>query len=352
MEDSFKVEPTGHPGYQSTIKIKVLSLFLLLLISLIGGAIPLYLVRDVELNTPRTIRRNRRIRRVVSIMNSFSGGVFLGIALVHLLPSVRVLLTDALKAKDPEHGVSEYPWAELIASAGFFLIVMVEQVLLAFEEKLGSSSGNSSLAVVHHAHGHMDTHTPVRTVASSSPSLKEEEAEMMDVDSEKPAISGGKSRGQKALTILNACILLVALSIHSVLEGLALGLQLTRTATLDLLIALSLHKGIEAFTISLSIVQTPASRKLKYLTFIVFSFTSPIGIAVGIPITSQENAESVTMLLVNGVLQGLATGTFIFVTFIEILPQELKARGDRMIKFAVMLIGFGIIAGVTSLEFS
>lgn len=354
------VHPTGLPNYQNTNKLKVLSLFVLLIIALVGGAVPLYLVRDVESSAARTARRNRRITRAVSIMNSFSGGVFLGIALVHLLPSVRELLTDALHGH-PESGVSEYPWAELCASAGFFFIVMVEQVLLGFEERFGSSPGHG---ILHHGHDHSGQEAvPTVSESAATPTPEEEEeekgqqAESGSSEDEKMSVSDGGLEKQpqprrRALTILNACILMVALSIHSVLEGLALGLQLTRTATLDLLIALSLHKGIEAFTISLSIVQTPASRALKYITFIVFSCTSPIGVAIGIPITSEENVESVSMLLVNGILQGLATGTFMFVTFIEILPQELKAKGDRMIKFAVMLLGFGIIAGVTSLEFS
>ncbi|KAJ8028411.1 Zinc transporter ZIP1 [Holothuria leucospilota] len=342
------VHPTGLPNYQNTNKLKVLSLFVLLIIALVGGAVPLYLVRDVESSAARTARRNRRITRAVSIMNSFSGGVFLGIALVHLLPSVRELLTDALHGH-PESGVSEYPWAELCASAGFFFIVMVEQVLLGFEERFGSSPGHG---ILHHGHGHSGQEAVPSVSESAATPTPEEEEEDKGLQAESGASEDEKMSVRRALTILNACILMVALSIHSVLEGLALGLQLTRTATLDLLIALSLHKGIEAFTISLSIVQTPASRALKYITFIVFSCTSPIGVAIGIPITSEENVESVSMLLVNGILQGLATGTFMFVTFIEILPQELKAKGDRMIKFAVMLLGFGIIAGVTSLEFS
>lgn len=193
--DSYGVQPTpGHPTYQSTVKLKVLSLFVLLVIALIGGAVPLCLVRDVESNTPVAIRRNRRIRRAVSIMNSFSGGVFLGIALVHLIPSVRSLITEALEAKS-EREVSEYPWAELIASAGFFFIVMVEQVLQALEEKFGSSA-----SFLHHSHSHTEDNSQLQTGSNSSPLPKEEEAEREGLQLAEPSnfeVSEHKTRGQK-----------------------------------------------------------------------------------------------------------------------------------------------------------
>ncbi|ETE55792.1 hypothetical protein L345_18499, partial [Ophiophagus hannah] len=50
--------------------------------------------------------------------------------------------------------------------------------------------------------------------------------------------------------------------------------------------------------------------------------------------------------LSRSVLEGLATGTFIYITFLEILPHELGSSEQRILKVIVLLLGFALVTSV------
>jgi len=54
--------------------------------------------------------------------------------------------------------------------------------------------------------------------------------------------------------------------------------------------------------------------------------------------------------LVNGILQGLACGTFLYVTFFEVLPHEFNKPKDRLLKLLFVIVGFAFVNGVLFLE--
>ena len=56
----------------------------------------------------------------------------------------------------------------------------------------------------------------------------------------------------------------------------------------------------------------------------IFAVTSPIGAGIGITLTGHSTARSASMDLAVGFLQALACGTFLYVTFFEILPREIE----------------------------
>ena len=46
------------------------------------------------------------------------------------------------------------------------------------------------------------------------------------------------------------------------------------------------------------------------------------------------------------VLQGITGGTFLYVTFFEVLPHELNQRGNRIMKLIFVLVGFLFMCGL------
>ncbi|CAI9565081.1 unnamed protein product, partial [Staurois parvus] len=50
--------------------------------------------------------------------------------------------------------------------------------------------------------------------------------------------------------------------------------------------------------------------------------------------------------LTRSVLEGIATGTFLYITFLEILPHELSSGDQRIGKVVVMLCGFSVITAI------
>jgi len=51
-------------------------------------------------------------------------------------------------------------------------------------------------------------------------------------------------------------ILMLALSVHSIFEGLALGLQTTESAVMNMVIAILIHKGAAGSSLGISLVKT------------------------------------------------------------------------------------------------
>jgi len=146
---------------------------------------------------------------------------------------------------------------------------------------------------------------------------------------------------------VRAAILLLALSVHSVFEGLAVGLESTSVKVFQLFVALGVHKSVLAFSLGMSVVQSKMDIKQVFGSVLTFAAASPVGIAIGI-VVSQE--QSLVTLGISTVLQGLATGTFLYVTFFEILPMEFNCKKLRMPKVASLLFGFilmAVVIGVT-----
>ncbi len=90
---------------------KAAAVFLIIFGGLAGGLAPLKIGI-----TPRG-------RRLLSLGNSFAGGVFLGAGLIHMLP-------DSIEKFDSLAGGSGYPFAALLCGGGFLLVLFLEKTLV------------------------------------------------------------------------------------------------------------------------------------------------------------------------------------------------------------------------------
>jgi len=93
---------------------------------------------------------------------------------------------------------------------------------------------------------------------------------------------------------------------------------------------------------------------LAHCTILLFAVTSPIGIGVGTLVSNLE--ETNTVVLFSVVLQGLATGTLMYVVFFEVLKPsvgnlQIKQRILRLIFIAIGFISmFSIQLLITESE--
>lgn len=162
-------------------------------------------------------------------------------------------------------------------------------------------------------------------------------------------------------SVLRIVLLLCAMSVHSVFEGLAVGLQPTTQRTVALFTAILLHKIIIAIGIGVNLAtnlnepsafvgQSSQSRFLCCHLFmyqsigtLILACSSPFGVLVGCGLMQQKQSAVLTMS--TAVLQGLACGTFFYVVFCELLPVEFKdGVKDRMGKYFFLLLGFILVA--------
>ena len=77
-------------------------------------------------------------------------------------------------------------------------------------------------------------------------------------------------------------ILMIALSVHSCFEGLACGLSMNLTATLNIILAIVIHKSAAASSLGISLVKSFPNdfRLVRWLVF-TFSIATPLGVALG-----------------------------------------------------------------------
>ncbi|RZF44107.1 hypothetical protein LSTR_LSTR014180 [Laodelphax striatellus] len=110
-------------------------------------------------------------------------------------------------------------------------------------------------------------------------------------------------------------LLVFALSIHEVFEGLAIGLESSRDAVWYMLLGVGAHKMIIAFCVGVQMLSMRRRPMLAVSYVVLFATTTSVAIVAGVFISSQCGLLSV-------VLQGLATGTLLYVVFFELLKPH------------------------------
>ena len=95
---------------------------------------------------------------------------------------------------------------------------------------------------------------------------------------------------------------------------------------------------------------------LFYLFQIIFymitlALVTPLGVIIGMIVTEYVNSDSGLQTLVIGLLQGLAGGTLLYITFYEVLDKEKLAKlGMNGLQGCLLLIlGFSLMAGLEAL---
>lgn len=141
---------------------------------------------------------------------------------------------------------------------------------------------------------------------------------------------------------LRSLLLVLALSLHSVFEGLAIGLQTTAQSEIRILLAVLIHKCIIAFSLGLNLSSSQLRNDSVVRSNLTFSLTSPIGILIGLVVV--DFVHGVAMTITSGILQGLAAGTFLYITLFEVLPKELAGGKDRMVKMACVVLGYSVVS--------
>ncbi|NXD88798.1 S39A1 protein, partial [Halcyon senegalensis] len=246
---------------------------------------------------------------VLSLVSCFAGGVFLGTCLLDLLPDYLASIGAALEGLRVP---LQFPLAEFILAMGFFLVLVLEQVVLAQREPSPTAEESRTLL-------------PAGSVQS-------------------PAPQPGAAAIPGARGAVRAALLVLALALHAVLEGLALGLQEAGGAVLRVCLALVLHKCAVAFSLALKLLRARLRPPAVAAGLALFAAMSPLGVGLGAAVAA--GAAGPRQRLCRGVLEGLATGTFLYITFLEILPQELGVPRHRVPKVILLLAGFALVTAI------
>ncbi|KAF1385244.1 hypothetical protein PFLUV_G00105720 [Perca fluviatilis] len=233
---------------------------------------------------------------------------------------------------------SDYPLAETMMMLGFFLTVFVEQTVLAFRKEPasfidletfnagGSDPGSDS-----------EYDTPFIPPARSSPGARSSHGHHGHNHGH---FSPAELVGAGPLRLAS---LVLALSAHSVFEGLALGLQDDLAKLGGLFLGVAVHETLAAVALGVSVAKASLGMRDAAKLGVTVSLMIPLGIVVGMGV---ESARTLAGSVASVVLQGLAAGTFLFVTFFEILSRELDDKRDRLLKVLFLVLGYAVLAAL------
>ncbi|XP_053318579.1 zinc transporter ZIP1-like [Spea bombifrons] len=293
------------------LQVKLGCLFGLLVLTLFFGLVP------PSVKCFRNAAGRDGHQMWLSFISCVAGGVFLAACLLDILPD---FLGDMKEEMEKRQINSDFPLPEFILGIGILLVLIVERIVLECSE--GTSEETTPLlhdrtsAVRDQPHGH---HTDV-----------EHSRQHLHVDF-------------NAHSSFRSFVLLLSLSLHSIFEGIAIGLENLQSAVLQIATAILIHKSIIAVSLSLLLLQSKVPTRWFVLSMVMFSLMSPIGIGIGIGVSQTQSDGS---RMVQCVLEGLAAGTFVYITFLEILPHELNSNKWRLPKVVFILIGFSAMAAL------
>ena len=132
-------------------------------------------------------------------------------------------------------------------------------------------------------------------------------------------------------------ILMLALSVHSVFEGLALGMGKDMTSTLDMVIAICIHKGAAGTSLGISLVKTfPDNFRLCRLLILIFALATPLGVGIGMAVVNAGDIYDI-------IFSSLAAGSFLYIACSEVIIEEFSIPGNRYWKLLAFLLGAAII---------
>ncbi|KAM0822373.1 hypothetical protein ACQ4PT_062056 [Festuca glaucescens] len=252
-------------------------------------------------------------------VKAFAAGVILATGMVHILPAA----FDALGSPCGGGAKGGFPFAGLVAMAAAMVTMMVDSLAAGYYTRshfkkprpvdddasdlraAGDEEHAGHLHVhTHAAHGHAHSHGHGGPEAASSP---------------EDASAAETIRHRVVSQVLELGIL-----VHSVIIGVSLGASLRPTTIRPLVGALSFHQFFEGIGLGGCIVQAKFKAKATVLMVTFFSFTAPIGIALGIAITTSYSKHSSVALVVEGVFNSAAAGILIYMALVDLLASDFN----------------------------
>ncbi|NXS64356.1 S39A3 protein, partial [Brachypteracias leptosomus] len=302
---------------------KVLCLLGICILMLAGSLLP---VKVIEADYEKA----HRSRKVLALCNSFGGGVFLATCFNTLLPAVREKLNEVLKQGNM---TTDYPVAETIVMVGFFVTVFVEQLVLTFQKEKPSFIDLETFNAGSDVGSDSEYESPFISSPRGRPLYGDHAPHGHGLSLQELSRSG-------PLRLLG---LVLALCTHSIFEGLALGLQEEGGKVFSLFLGVAVHETLVAVALGISMAKSSLALRDAVKVALAVSLMIPLGISIGMGIESRQNTASTVLSVL---LQGIAGGTFLFVTFFEILAKELEDKNNRLLKVLFLLLGYTALAGL------
>ncbi|MCP4330637.1 MAG: ZIP family metal transporter [Alphaproteobacteria bacterium] len=142
-----------------------------------------------------------------------------------------------------------------------------------------------------------------------------------------------------------APVLAIALSLHAVLAGFAVGSKPAELTVFALAGALAVHKFAAAFTLGSILLRGGASTSTLVKVVGAFSVATPIGLALGTGF--QHLLTDRTGLLVEASFDALAAGTFLYIAALDVIHETFFHKKASWWDLVLFVAGLAIMAALS-----
>ncbi|BAF21153.1 Os07g0232800 [Oryza sativa Japonica Group] len=269
---------------------------------------------------------------VFFLVKAFAAGVILATGFIHILPDAFDNLTDdCLPAGGPW---KEFPFAGFGAMVGAIGTLVVDTLATGYFTR-ALSKKDAATAAAHEGQVHVHTHATHGHAHGSS------------------ALVAAVGEDDKETTLRHRVIsqvLELGIVVHSVIIGISLGASQNPETIKPLVVALSFHQMFEGMGLGGCIVQAKFKVRSIVTMVLFFCLTTPVGIAVGVGISSVYNESSPTALVVEGILNSVAAGILIYMALVDLLAEDfmnprVQSKGKLQLGINLaMLAGAGLMS--------
>lgn len=352
---------------ESIVFAKSTAMVVLFGVSMVCGVVPFKLAQWFKWTDSAA---DTKASLVVSILLSFGGGALLSTTFQHLLPEINETILDLTKAGYiPE---LRFSLGEFLMCSGFFIIYLVEELvhvyLHRYERKMHEAKLDelevASSAIMRGTHARESIITRKKNSEIRNGSISTADLITNDVENQKRDSTVNRHGSMtvdnsqhphdhhvhhhlpptnddgKLVSSIRGLLIVLALSVHELFEGLAVGLEGSASTVWYMFGAVAAHKFVIAFCVGVELIVARTSFWLAIGYVFIYSVVSPLGIGIGIFLSNGTNADD--MQVISVILQGLASGTLLYVIFFEVLSKDRSG----LLQYLAVLIGFFFMFGI------
>ncbi|XP_058798154.1 zinc transporter ZIP1 isoform X3 [Phymastichus coffea] len=321
----------------SVLTAKTVTMVTLCLVSICMGIIPMQIAKYFKIVSSNQVI-NPRSFRYVNVLLGFGGGVLFCTTFLHMLPEVEEGVEHLMAEGELPH--VDFSLAKIFCCTGFFVMYLIEEIVHAHlrhkhpEKPSSDATSKTSSKVNIYTTESMDNYGSVSAAKWKSPH-HEETCEIghthLDIIEDCDSFHESAIRG---------LLIVLGLSVHELFEGLAIGLESSAGYVWYMFGAVAAHKFIIAFCIGVELITSRTRAILSYVYVCMFAVVSPLGIGIGMILVGGNSAAASGPAAV--ALQGLASGTLLYVVFFEILHKHRTG----LLQYLSIILGFALMFGL------
>lgn len=253
---------------------------------------------------------------------------------------------------DPENSMIEFPWSSVCIGGILILLLTIDRLAVDHSHDHNHDDPHSHSHATH-ALEHLNSYStssstkkldilPIETKEETGlPPKRDEEVIVIPKTGQSSVTSttesivssttdghtvtdttyhGVQTKPQTKSALLRVYVFFIALSIHSVFDGLALGSEQESVENLYAIIAAVLiHKVLDGLALGIPLYIANMNTLHTWMLLVICAVSTPIGIGIGMGVV--ELAEQ--KVLAEAIVISMSAGSFLFISLMELLPTAL-----------------------------